>query len=1554
MDQHDFDALCNEVLTLIEFEEARLINWGFIDAPADLDFHLADWLDRLRQPWRALWEQAVEDGYAPRHIIDNLLERRLIQRNERGLYRTRFAETLRLLSLLRQRFSYDDWSSASRLVSDLRTVLRRRAYPRREGSVGTLLESMPYASTEFSTAVQLLLQGPYGQPISIAEFQQRAMIASADALRNRSGRHAIVVGAGTGAGKTKAFYVPAMAHIVDDMLNTDTSPRVRVIAIYPRTELLKDQLAEAYSEARKLDELLQSHSVRKITVGAYYGDTVLNAQDSNRFGEGKNWPPDKTEDGRKGYVSPYMRCPRDGGRLLWLEQEKEANQYHLVCEHTNCGTVVSGKDLLLTREQMKEHPPDILFTTTEMLNRCMSSIQDWKLFGIEESKPPRLLLLDEIHTYEGTNGAQIAYLLRRWQYACRHGERGRPLLAVGLSATLTDGPTFFGKLVNLPENRVTYVAPEPDEMIEEGAEYNVVLKGDPVSMTALLSTSVQTVMLLGRMLDPLPDPNREPVSRWAYGQRIFAFSDKLDVVNRWRRIQHDAEQTRQLARYRLWGEDTGVSLLQRQQIAQQGQSWDFAWRIQTDDGDEPSVEPLHVTRTSSRDRGVDERAKVVVATSSLEVGFNDHSVGAVIQHKAPRSMASFLQRKGRAGRDRMTRPWMVVVTSAYGRDRWAFQHAESLFDPLLPPINLPVNNDYVLKIQSTFALMDWIAHRLGGQFPWLVVYRQLSTNKPRNFQNERQAVADLLQRVISDKATRVDLRRYLRKALAVDDAIVDQVLWGEPRSLLLEVIPTILRELHTQWGSTIYDPQSDKVIAVEMDDRDTSYNPLPQFVPSALFNDLNLPEVLIRIETRHGTRDREGRTWVESEKLLTALSEFTPGKPNERYSPSWARRTDRHQGMWVPITPDENNRLSLEQITYYGDGREHDGYFTFDRPPIIVELNSESISVYRPRSIRLVDTPQEIAASSNAFFRWRTHITPVTSAGNLDLSRSHWTERVIESCEAFLQANGAAAHVTRMAIGVDGAQRSAVRRGEEHRFSVTFNDFGTSEEPAAIGFQIRVDALKFRIRPLDVADLIDSGDFERLYRTLGPNYMRHRLQTDDRLTGGTYQLTQFEIDWLFQIEYTMLVEEAIASNITLSEAAQNVARNRSVRARDVLQRIFQAEQYGEGEYADDARSLDSRLVQWLQRAEVNDALNEASAALWEHNGDAFYDWLSDVYRASVASALYHAATQIVDDIDADSVAMDIVGDDVWLTETTPGGIGLIQSITIAIAERPRAFTSKLDDLVYHCDREYLAMQLDRLTDLIASDTEDITDAFAAIRSQEDLVGLDTARRQLQSSFKQHGLPVTRQLMVAVNAKYLRPNSSPRSDTLITHLVETWRTASERLGVTIDLRAIAASALRITSVDLQLDLVLDEVNASGTLSPDKRYNLLQSLLWLTCHDSCQDCLGYWSPYGDIAHPSRHLLQAVLQPVTHYVNYDADDWREQLIDRLVQDHQANLICEQDDLKQFKGDVAVFITQAVDAELQLFYPIIERIEQQTHVNGISRTVWVVQFVLRELAGY
>ena len=157
----------------------------------------------------------------------------------------------------------------------------------------------------------------------------------------------------------------------------------------------------------------------------------------------------------------------------------------------------------------------------------------------------------------------------------------------------------------------------------------------------MLSTSIQATMLLGRVLDT----REQPLSTGIVGSKVFAFADNLDVINRFYHNLLDAEgfngtgkaQVRvplAASRSRTIPEEFDARL-------EAGQVWRMAEEIGHPEG---LGQGLRISRTSSQDAGVDERSQVIVATASLEVGFNDPAVGAVLQHKAPRDVASFLQR----------------------------------------------------------------------------------------------------------------------------------------------------------------------------------------------------------------------------------------------------------------------------------------------------------------------------------------------------------------------------------------------------------------------------------------------------------------------------------------------------------------------------------------------------------------------------------------------------------------------------------------------------------------------------------------------------------------------------------------------------------------------------------------------------------------------------------------------------------------------------------------------------------------------------------------------
>ena len=836
------------VLDRIEAIEMESLEWGFSDGSLSEEetFALAD---RISDKCNA--------AYCGEELIEELINAKLIFElhsvNDNVRIRSRFAEMMRLLAANRQLFPNKPWLGAPQLVADFRVDHRPRLFPRRDLLPSDIL--VENGATIFPTSLKQDLWGALtsGPGMKLAGFQQRAAVR----LATPTDDGGTIVTAGTGSGKTLAFYLPAMIRIGEAI---GSAHWVKAVAIYPRIELLKDQFAEAFRMARAIDATLSQHGRRVLKIGALFGATPRRA--------GRKELIDKAWSRRgKDFICPWMRCPDCEGELLWINDAIEAGIERLVCSGHDCGYAISEHEIILTRARLQREPPDILFTTTEMLNQRLSDHWMRGLFGLglPQSKKPFLALLDEVHTYEGISGAQAAITLRRWRHLL-----ATPIGWVGLSATLKSAARFFADLTGAHLDRTVEISPSLDEYEELGAEYQILLRGDPSSRASLLSTTIQTSMLVPRVLDP---PGKHDASS-IFGRRAFLFTDDLDVTNRLFDDLRDAEA------YTIFGKPDA----QRQPLASiRGPGPDAAvrdvcgqrWRICEDLGHSLD-QRLVVSRTSSQDAGVNQLANIVVATAALEVGFNDPSVGAVIQHKAPRGMASFLQRKGRAGRDRAMRPITLTVLSDYGRDRTFYQAYEHLFEPTLEPQHLPIRNAYVLKIQAVYALFDWLAARTVGYekaWQWDLLSRPLTrpSNAVRAVTDKTKA--KLAQLVQGDIDTIEDFRNYIAGALGVDDVTAEALLWEAPRSILLEVVPTLVRRLFRQW-QTVF-PTIPNTLDFQKD-----FHPLPDFVPRTLFSDLNLPDVLVVVPPST-VNDTER---IEAMPIHQALNQLVPGRVTRRFA----------------------------------------------------------------------------------------------------------------------------------------------------------------------------------------------------------------------------------------------------------------------------------------------------------------------------------------------------------------------------------------------------------------------------------------------------------------------------------------------------------------------------------------------------------------------------------------------------------------------------------------------------------------------------------------------
>ena len=87
-----------------------------------------------------------------------------------------------------------------------------------------------------------------------------------------------------------------------------------------------------------------------------------------------------------------------------------------------------------TRRQIIKNPPDILLTNYVMLELILTRREEQGL--VKQAEGLQFLVLDELHTYRGRQGADVAMLVRRVREACK---AEHTLQHIGTSATLAAG-----------------------------------------------------------------------------------------------------------------------------------------------------------------------------------------------------------------------------------------------------------------------------------------------------------------------------------------------------------------------------------------------------------------------------------------------------------------------------------------------------------------------------------------------------------------------------------------------------------------------------------------------------------------------------------------------------------------------------------------------------------------------------------------------------------------------------------------------------------------------------------------------------------------------------------------------------------------------------------------------------------------------------------------------------------------------------------------------------------------------------------------------------------
>jgi len=357
----------------------------------------------------------------------------------------------------------------------------------------------------------------------------------------------------------------------------------------------------------------------------------------------------------------------------------------------------SGDTPAAERRSMATRPPDILITTPESLFLMLTSSARDALAGIET------VIVDEVHAVAGTKrGAHLAVSLERLDELLP-----RPARRIGLSATVR--PVDEVARFLSPQRKVEIVQPPSAKEFD----LSVVV---PVEDLGELGGSPATEGESGQAEKPSIWPHvEERIADLVQSHRstiVFANSRRLAerLCNRLNEIAYERATGTAFEEQAAGGTPLPEAHSPAEIMAQSGAA----------KGAPALLARAHHGSVSKEQRSqVEEdlkagRLPAVVATSSLELGIDMGAVDLVIQVESPPSVASGLQRVGRAGHQVGAVSTGVVFPKYRGDLVQAAVVTERMREGAIEALRIPSNPLDVLaqQIVAMVALDSWQADDL--------------------------------------------------------------------------------------------------------------------------------------------------------------------------------------------------------------------------------------------------------------------------------------------------------------------------------------------------------------------------------------------------------------------------------------------------------------------------------------------------------------------------------------------------------------------------------------------------------------------------------------------------------------------------------------------------------------------------------------------------------------------------------------------------------------------------------------------------------------------------
>jgi len=188
----------------------------------------------------------------------------------------------------------------------------------------------------------------------------------------------------------------------------------------------------------------------------------------------------------------------------------------------------TGQEREEAREKMREKPPQILLTNYMMLELLLTRVRERSIRdGIFQNM--RFLVFDELHTYRGRQGADVALLVRRIRARC-----SKSVTCIGTSATMVSVGTLAEQRVEVAKVATKIFGKPfgPDQVVPERLDRSLAFNNQ-------LPSAVQLAASVAASINPDDDVEKlktHPVAIWLENQIALETRESELVRGKPRRI----------------------------------------------------------------------------------------------------------------------------------------------------------------------------------------------------------------------------------------------------------------------------------------------------------------------------------------------------------------------------------------------------------------------------------------------------------------------------------------------------------------------------------------------------------------------------------------------------------------------------------------------------------------------------------------------------------------------------------------------------------------------------------------------------------------------------------------------------------------------------------------------------------------------------------------------------------------------------------------------------------------------------------------------------------